>query len=252
MTEILDRLKQIVRRCPSAERAARFLYDRRFQTARKYLRGCGVEIGALDRPLYLPNRARAFYLDRIHPRELRRHYPELDSRPLYVSFVADGESMDCVRDGSLDFIAANHVIEHCEDPIATLMTFARKLSPGGVVFMAVPDKRRTFDRDRSETGWEHLADDHRRGAEHSRAQHYREWTELVEHLSGNEAARRADELATMGYRIHFHCWSDFAFRDFLDHAREFAPLALLDRRSWRDENIYILRREYAAATGMRL
>lgn len=216
--------------------------------ARKFLRGCGVEIGALDRPLYLPKRARAFYLDRLHPRELRKHYPELNSRPLFVSFVADGESMDCVRDGSLNFIVANHVIEHCEDPVATLMTFARKLTVGGVVFMAVPDKRRTFDCDRPETAWEHLAEDHRRGAEHSRALHYREWAELVEHLSGNEAARRSGELAAMGYRIHFHCWSDSSFRDFLDHARAFAPFALLDGCSWRDENIYILQRESAAAT----
>ncbi|MDD5088931.1 MAG: hypothetical protein PHI18_09070, partial [bacterium] len=65
MANILQRLKHTVRSCPPAERAARFLLDRRFQMARRHLRGCGVEIGALDRPLFLPKRARAFYLDRL-------------------------------------------------------------------------------------------------------------------------------------------------------------------------------------------
>lgn len=249
MMKILEHLKRTAQSCPPAERTARFLFDRRFQMARRNLRGIGIEIGALDRPLFLPKAARAFYLDRLHPRELRRHYPELDSHPFYVSFVADGETMECIRDDTLNFIIANHVIEHCEDPIAAMITFFRKLSPGGRVFLAMPDMRRTFDCSRIETPWEHLAEDHARGPEGSRGQHYREWAEAVEKLHGDAARLRAEELAAMGYRIHFHCWTESGFRDFLNHARAFAPFALLDSCSWRDENIYILQRGESSMSG---
>ncbi|MBU0507246.1 class I SAM-dependent methyltransferase [bacterium] len=237
---MFDRLKRAVQSCPATERTARLLFDRRFQMARRNLRGIGIEIGALDRPLFLPWGTRAFYLDRLHPNELRRHYPELNHRSLYVSLIADGETMDCIRDNALNFIIANHVIEHCEDPIATLTMFTRKLLSGGRIFLAVPDKRRTFDRSRTETTWEHLVEDHIQGPAVSRLQHYREWAESVENLQGNAAQQRARELTAMDYSIHFHCWSESSFLDFLNRVRAFAPFALLDSCSWRDENIYVL------------
>jgi predicted SAM-dependent methyltransferase len=242
---LLTPFKNLVHTNPSLERLARRLFDQRYRLARRHLRGIGVEIGALDRPLALPGHATAFYLDRFPPAKLREHYPELSHRRLYVSLVADGETLSCLAEEAVDFLVANHVIEHCEDPLAALTTFARKLKSGGRLFMAVPDMRRTFDRGRRETGYDHLNADHQQGPAHSREEHYREWAEAVNGLSGEEAARRARQLQTMNYSIHFHCWTRSGFMDFLEHLSSSLPLRLLAARSWRNENIFVLVKDSA-------
>ncbi len=237
---MLALLKAAVRSTPAMERLARHALDRRYQLARKHLKGIGIEIGALDRPLFLPKQATAYYLDHLLPGDLYAHYPELSNRKFYVSLVADGEDMACVQDGALDFVIANHVIEHCEDPIATLMTFVGKLRAGGMVFMAVPDMRRTFDKNRTQTTWKHLLADHTHGPSISRMQHFREWALNVENLTDDAAEQRAKALFDMGYSIHFHCWTRDGFQDFLDSAKQFAPLKVAEVKSWRNENIFML------------
>lgn len=216
--------------------------DQRVRLACTYLRGLGLEIGALHRPLFLPRRARAFYVDRLPPAALRAHYPELAGSPLHVSLVADGEHLPCVRDGALDFLIANHMIEHAEQPIGTLVTFARKLKPGGVLFLAVPDKRRTFDVDRPETSWQHLVTDHTHGPALSRAAHFREWATLVDKKKGAEAEAHAQTLLAQGYSIHYHCWTLDGFTEVADNIRAYAPLTLAAVRSQADENIFILKK----------
>jgi SAM-dependent methyltransferase len=157
---MLSSIKAVVRKSPALERLGHSLLNKRYQLAKRYLRGSGLEIGALDRPLYLPKTATAYYLDRMLPSQLREHYPELGHRRLYVSMVADGEDLSCIAEGALDFLIANHVIEHLDDPIAAIELFMKKLKAGGILYMAVPDMRRTFDYQRAETTWEHLSGDH--------------------------------------------------------------------------------------------
>ena len=61
--------------------------------AHEYLRGEGLEIGALSLPLELPCGASAKYVDRLTVTELRKHYPELAGVPLVnVDIQDDGES----------------------------------------------------------------------------------------------------------------------------------------------------------------
>lgn len=56
--------------------------------------------------------------------------------------------------GSIDFIVSSHNFEHLPDPVRFLQAAERMLKPGGVISMAVPDKRRCFDmlRPRSTLG----------------------------------------------------------------------------------------------------
>jgi predicted SAM-dependent methyltransferase len=183
--------------------------DVRSEIARRYLRGDGIEIGALHNPLAVPAAAKVQYVDRMNVEQLRQHYPELAECPLVpVDILDDGERLTSIGDGSQDFIIANHFLEHCQDFIGTLKHFFRVLRPGGVLYAALPDKRYTFDHRRTVTPLEHHWADHLRGPEHSRCDHYVDYVRNVHpELNEEEANRRIEELLAKDYSIHFHVWT---------------------------------------------
>jgi SAM-dependent methyltransferase len=173
-------------------------YGLRLYCSKKYIRGSGLEIGALNKPLRLFNGANVLYVDRKNIDELRSDYPELEHGSLVnVDIIDDGESLNTIDDSSVDFVIANHFLEHCEDPIMALETFIRVVRPGGILFFAVPDKRYTEDRDRNLTTLEHLIADHRFGPIISREDHFREFEECV-----------ARGPVKRDYSIHYHVWTD--------------------------------------------
>ena len=204
-------------------RAARRLLPRTRQRARtrrrlaaRHLQGVGIEIGALHEPLRLPKRASVTYVDRLGLPGLRAHYPELGDESLVEpDVVDDGERLLRFSDSTLDFVIANHFIEHCENPIGTLSAFARVLRPGGVVFMAVPDRQQGVDRDRPGTPFWHLRRDHDEGPGWSRLTHYREWARDVDARMGTIALDQMEQHAAhmdeQSYSIHFHAWSPVEF-----------------------------------------
>src|SRR5207253_3236245 len=125
-------------------------------------------------------------------------------RLLDVAVIGTAEDLASFTDGSLDFIIANHLLEHLEDPIAALKEFERTLKPGGVVYLALPDQRLTFDRDRQLTPLDHLLEEHRTGStEASRRAHYLDWALNVD-KKGKESAAHAATLMARRYSIHFH------------------------------------------------
>jgi SAM-dependent methyltransferase len=181
-----------------------------------WLQGDGIEIGALHNPLPLPPGARVRYVDHLPEAELRKHYPELDGQAFApVTIIGSAQDLTMVGDASVDFVVANHLLEHLEDPVAGLKEFERVLRPDGVVYLALPDKRRTFDRDRELTPVQHLLDEHRKGAEANRGQHYLDWATRVDKKDDAHAAA----LLAKGYSIHFHVWRADTFLDFLVAAR---------------------------------
>jgi predicted SAM-dependent methyltransferase len=190
--------------------------------ARAYLQGQGLEIGALHNPLQVPATAKVTYVDRLPLAELRRHYPELAALALVpVEVIDDGERLARFGDASQDFVIANHFLEHCRDPIGTLLNLFRVLKPGGVLYLAVPDKRFTFDRDRPVTPLEHLRHDHAVGPNGCQRHHFEEWTRLVNHVHDAEAAAsEIERLMRMEYSIHYHVWTQSEFVEFLQAMRD--------------------------------
>jgi len=185
-------------------------------------------------------------VDRMDVAGLRRHYPELAALDLVeVDVIDDGETLASQADGSADFIIANHFIEHTEDPLGTLENHLRVLRPGGVLYLAVPDRRRTFDADRSPTKIEHIVRDHRCGPGWSRTRHQEEWARLVDGVPEEEVARRVRDLEREDYSIHFHVWDPGEFAQLLDHARseEGLPFRITSITENGDEFIAILQRQ---------
>jgi predicted SAM-dependent methyltransferase len=188
---------------------------RRQQLASRWLTGYGIEIGALYNPLAVSATSKVTYVDRMDVEGLRRHYPELSKESLIpVDIIDDGEFLTKFSDESQDFIIANHFLEHCENPIGAVATWLRVLRSDGIAYVAVPDKRFTFDYARPATTWQHVLRDWRKGFLWSREEHYREWAKLVENTPPREINARVQTLMKIGYSIHFHVWTSQTLQEF--------------------------------------
>lgn len=190
----------------------------REDVALRFLRGDGVEIGALDFPLRLPHGVRVRYVDYLDATGLREAHDRTlcQGRPLVVpDVVDDGARLASFADGSLDFVVANHMLEHVEDPIAAFEHQLRVLRPGGVLYMTLPDARQSFDAPRERTTPEHLLRDHREGPQVSRREHYEECARLIEGHNGQVLTRRVEEMEAECLRPHFHVWEPITFAGFL-------------------------------------
>jgi predicted SAM-dependent methyltransferase len=212
----------------AAEDARRAVPHNRLILAARYIRGDGIEIGGLGRTLPIPFGARVKYLDRYDREGLFTNFPELARKKKIVEpdIVDDGETMATVQDGSQDFLIANHVVEHFQNPIRFFHNAVRILKPGGILFMALPEKTKTFDRDRPITPFEHLVADYENGPERSRREHYREYVRLADNHNGRPAWRTEAEyealvakLMAEDYSIHFHVWDMPAMQDLLQGLR---------------------------------
>ena len=113
-----------------------------------------LEIG----PSYNPTVTRrdgwnVFSLDHAPAAELRKHYgskPGVDvSRIEEVDFVWKGGPLESAIPaehlGTFDVIIASHVIEHQPNLVGFFQSTSRILKPGGLLRLAVPDKRFCFD-----------------------------------------------------------------------------------------------------------
>jgi predicted SAM-dependent methyltransferase len=193
-------------------------YPRRAELAVLYLRGEGIEIGAFDRPLRLPRHAHARYVDFMSRDELLKVCPvPTDPRAVVpTDVIDDGSRLEKFGEESLDFVIANHVLEHIEDPVAALENWIRVLRRGGVLLLSLPDARYTsFDVQKPRTSIEHVLRDHRESPAASREQHYREHARFAEKFPDERVEERAAEVAGQEWPIHFHVWELEGFIDLL-------------------------------------
>lgn len=180
--------------------------------ANSFLKGSGIEIGALHNPLKVSSSVNVSFVDRMDKPGLLNHYPELSKLPLVdIDIIDDGEYLSSFQDDQIDFVIANHFLEHCENPILTLRNFHRVLKNNGVIYLAIPNKEFTFDRNRNRTELSHLISDYISGPESSRFDHYLEWAKFVDPFFGreytaSEEVKRANDLMDQGYSIHYHVW----------------------------------------------
>jgi SAM-dependent methyltransferase len=180
------------------ERDWREYYSRR-------LTGKGLEIGPLHRPMVRHEGMVVDYIDRCTVKELREHYPELNDLPLVEpNIIGDAETLANIKDKTYDFVIAAHVIEHMRNPLFALEQWCRVLKPKGRVYLIVPDKRITFDRNRVRTNIEHIIQDYRSPSLERDFDHFIDYAVHVHKKSGSEAIAEAERLVKTDYSIHFH------------------------------------------------
>ncbi len=118
------------------------------QLAHKYLDGLkGLEIGGSAHNPFGLNTKNVDYtdsMDTIH----KKMEVEMCGKALKVDIVAEGDNLP-FPDKSVDFVISSHVIEHFWDPIKALKEWERVATK--YIFLIVPHKLRTFDKDREIT-----------------------------------------------------------------------------------------------------
>lgn len=176
----------------------------RAELSARYIRGEGIEFGALDFPTWVPPGTKVTYAD--FEAEERVKYLFSVEGDMPPPILSDLETMRGIEDDSQDFIIANHVFEHVEDPLKALRSVSRVLRSGGIAYMAIPDKRYTFDKDREITPLAHLIRDHEEGPDWSLAGHYDEWARCVDGLTGAAHAQKVAAMIEARTNIHFHVW----------------------------------------------
>lgn len=168
------------------------------------LQGEGLEIGPLHRPLQTHPGMRMTYVDRDRQEALQRLFPQLADAIVPVHIIDDAETLARVEADRYDFVVASHVIEHMRNPIGALRNWMRVVKPGGLLYLVVPDKRRSFDRRRVRTTLEHLILDYEEPSEARDFEHFLEYAALVHDATGTDALAEARRLAAENYSIHFH------------------------------------------------
>lgn len=178
----------------------------REELARLYLRGEGLEIGALNSPLRVPRHVKVLYVDSSTSAELGHDYPYLQCKS--PDIVDDGATLASVTDCSQDFVIACHLFEHLEDPIGAVKTWLRVLKSGGILFLAIPDRRFTFDFHRPVTNLEHLIRDHEEGTAWSREGHFEEFYRAILGDGRDEDVRLlVGQHANGEGHTHYHVWT---------------------------------------------
>jgi ubiquinone/menaquinone biosynthesis C-methylase UbiE len=211
--------------------------------AKEYLKGDGIEIGGLNFPVPPHPAMHVKYVDRAPLEVIRRDHP--DVKIIATDYVIDdGERLASFEDCSLDFLIANHVLEHCEKTLETLENWMRVLRVGGRAMVALPIASECFDRDRPKTTWQHLQEEFAQPQLAHNMDHYLDWYMNSEHekLPPPEAEKRAAQAFADNQNIHFHCWNVEGITELFDKAQHYGWYKLLDLSRNGSEMIAILER----------
>lgn len=117
----------------------------------------GIEIGPLNRPIVNRQMGKVRYVDHVTTEELKRKYaqdPSVDADQIVdVDYIWGEKRLPELAgdEAPFDYVVASHVIEHVPDLIGWLREIHAVLKPGGILTLAIPDKRYCFDYFRQPT-----------------------------------------------------------------------------------------------------
>ncbi|ACN83052.1 class I SAM-dependent methyltransferase [Brachyspira hyodysenteriae] len=119
----------------------------------KYLTGLkGIEIGGAS---YADYGIDAINIDRVNISldSNNAYYLEQNKHSSFIQdidIISNGDDLP-FKDNTVDFVFTSHVLEHFFDPIKALKEWYRVTKKDGYIFMIIPHKERTFDKDRERT-----------------------------------------------------------------------------------------------------
>jgi SAM-dependent methyltransferase len=117
----------------------------------------GVEIGPLISPIVTRDMGQIRYIDHANTEALRLKYADnatIDiDKIVEIDYVWGEKSLEELThiEAPFDYLIASHVIEHVPDLVGWLSEIRTILKPGGILSLAIPDKRQCFDYKRQPT-----------------------------------------------------------------------------------------------------
>jgi SAM-dependent methyltransferase len=203
---------------PVLARSRRSKYQiERNKLAKRFLRGSGIEIGALSSPVPIPN-AEVSYYDCHQPEALAELYPDSAAGLVTLAGVENIETLSGIDDCSQDFVVACRVLEYCSDVLAAFHALSRVLKPGGILLLSVCDKRHTHERHRPATPLGHLAADYVHGPAGSLTGHIQEWATFNPRFRKiKDPAKRLEMACANASRMRLHLWTPSTWLDLLIH-----------------------------------
>ncbi|HEY3307696.1 MAG TPA: methyltransferase domain-containing protein [Desulfuromonadaceae bacterium] len=213
-------------------------YSARKKMAYRYLRGHGLEIGALHHPLEILPGVIVKYVDYVSREENIKKYKGIDSSAIVVTDqLEDGFELSGIPSDSQDFIIANHLLEHSPNPLQVLINWNRVLKNNAIVYLTLPNGNKSFDRGRPITSISHIVEDFnlvKNGVVDvytaRNRDHYREFVEisipnlhlvhrnLKVYRTDEEKNTYIDKLAGINSSdAHYHVFSKASFVEFINH-----------------------------------
>lgn len=109
-----------------------------------------LEVGALDIPTYTKHECCIKYLDYYDDAEFEnflneRRIKKESQNIVNIDYCVKSKRFSKEINDRFNLVIANHVIEHVPDVITWINEIDKILSPGGMVFLAIPDRRFTLD-----------------------------------------------------------------------------------------------------------
>lgn len=142
--------------------------------ANNYLKGKrGIEIGGSHHNRFGLNTLNIDYTEEqtCYKKEELRQCNEI----LNVDIISPGDDLP-FKDNVWDFVINSHVLEHFFDPIKTIEEWMRVIKPEGYLYMIIPHKERTFDKERERTTLKELVERHHGLIEHPNLnEHHNVW-----------------------------------------------------------------------------
>lgn len=240
----------------------------------------GLEIGAQNHPTLFPAGVSVDYVDYASTDEI---FAATQRQGLVtVDHIWSGSGSLATVCGStdFDFAVACHVIEHVPNILGWLHGIFEALRPGGVLNLAIPDYRYTFDRGRKPSSLGEMVEAYLLGYDRPSIRQVFDHTyealaispgepwnenfklENVDRYSGNAALELAyrQSKQSLEQRKYFdsHCWvfSPISFLDIIEHAIELDlfPFVIADFLETQvgDFEFYISLRKDASRLGIEL
>jgi SAM-dependent methyltransferase len=191
----------------------------------RWLHEPGVEIGAFRTPI--PG-IKPVYIDR---------FKEYAGKPCICDYLGDATELP-IKSNSVNYVVASHVLEHLANPVLALKEWCRVLRHGGIIYLVVPDKRFTWDRNRATTTVKHLIEDYDKSTPLSDPTHVDDfvdnivWSEFSPSTPADQTQVARDALkfgywsavnAKLEINIHFHVFEPQTIKDLVSALRAYDP-----------------------------
>lgn len=189
----------------------------RKQLTHQYIKWNGIEIGWLNSPAPInPETTQVKYVDYLDEETLKDKHIKLKGVKLQsVDYLCMADNLHMIASGSQDFVIGNHLFEHLNNPIKTLLERYRVLKNWWIIFMAIPDKRRTLDECRERTPLNHIIWDFTDPSEKRDWENYLDFASIFFDNS-EDIEKEAKRLLTNNDSIHYHVFIEKDIVDIID------------------------------------